>query len=45
MTEENAVLLPYELVEVGDGLIRYSPDARWAEPDLAAAQAAMRTLR
>jgi hypothetical protein len=44
MTEENSMLVPYELVEVGRSADPYAPDAVWAEPDLSAAAAAMRSL-
>jgi glycosyltransferase involved in cell wall biosynthesis len=35
--ESNSFLVPMHLVEVGDGSPPYSPHARWAEPDVAAA--------
>lgn len=44
MDEANSVLIPYELVQVGEGAAPYSPDAWWADPDLDAAAAAMRSL-
>jgi glycosyltransferase involved in cell wall biosynthesis len=42
MDEHNSYLIPYDLVSVGPGSAPYPPHARWAEPDLAAAAAAMR---
>lgn len=44
MTEDTAFLIPHELVEVGTGAAPYAEDAVWAEPDLAAASSAMRTV-
>jgi glycosyltransferase involved in cell wall biosynthesis len=44
MTEENSWLVPYELVEVGPDATPYPPTARWAEPDVDAAAAAMREV-
>jgi len=35
--ESNSFLVPMQLVEVGEGSPPYSPHARWAEPDVAAA--------
>ncbi|SDH81364.1 glycosyltransferase family 4 protein [Agrococcus jejuensis] len=43
-TDETALLVPYELREVGRGADPYSPTAVWADPDVAAASAAMRRL-
>ncbi|HEX4704656.1 MAG TPA: glycosyltransferase [Pseudonocardiaceae bacterium] len=37
-------LIPHTMSEVGDGWPPYPPDGRWAEPDLAAATAAMRAV-
>lgn len=37
--------VPYELVPVGPGHDPYDPEARWAEPDLDAAAAALRAVR
>ncbi|HEY4020277.1 MAG TPA: glycosyltransferase [Pseudonocardiaceae bacterium] len=36
--------IPYTLVEVGEGWAPYQPEAKWAEPDLDAAAAAMRAV-
>jgi glycosyltransferase involved in cell wall biosynthesis len=44
MDDETAVLVPFELVEVGPGHEPYPSSAHWAEPDLDAAAAAMRRL-
>jgi glycosyltransferase involved in cell wall biosynthesis len=44
MHDENAVLLPFELREVGSGADPYPADAVWAEPDSTAAASAMRSL-
>lgn len=44
MDAENSLLVPYELVPVGEGNAPYPADARWAEPDVDAASRAMRTL-
>lgn len=45
MTASTAFLIPHSLVEVGPGADPYDKHALWAEPDLAAASAAMRTVR
>lgn len=44
MTAENALLVPAGLVPVGSHGGPYPPEDEWAEPDLAAAAAAMRRL-
>ncbi len=44
MTAENSWLIPYELVEVGPHATPYPAAAHWAEPDTAAAAAAMREV-
>jgi glycosyltransferase involved in cell wall biosynthesis len=44
MTSENSVLLPYDLVPVGDGVEAYPAHANWAEPRQADASNAMRQL-
>ena len=44
MTPEDAMLVPYSLVEVGPDAAPYSADAWWADPDLDAAADAMRRL-
>jgi len=44
MNEENSVLVPYELREVGPAAAPYPAEATWAEPDGTAAAAAMRAL-
>lgn len=41
---EHAWPVPYRLTEVGPGAPPYPPDARWADPDLDAAAAAMREV-
>ena len=37
MNEDNSLLVPYRLVEVGPGCDPYPPSARWADPDVQAA--------
>lgn len=44
MTETNSILIPYELVRIGDGQGPYDRDRLWAEPDLDAAADAMQRL-
>jgi glycosyltransferase involved in cell wall biosynthesis len=44
MDEGNSLLVPYELVDVGEGQAPYPPDGRWAEPDLEVAAAHLRRL-
>jgi glycosyltransferase involved in cell wall biosynthesis len=44
MREGNSLLVPYELVAVGEGQAPYPPDGRWADPDLDVAAAHLRRL-
>lgn len=44
MTEQNALLVPYELVPIGSDGGPYPAEGAWAEPDLDAAAGAMRSL-
>lgn len=44
MTPENSVLVPADLVPIGDDGGPYPPESRWADPDLDAAAQAMRAL-
>ncbi|MFI9008708.1 glycosyltransferase family 4 protein [Actinosynnema sp. NPDC053489] len=44
VVREHAWPVPYRLTEVGPGSPPYPPDARWADPDLDAAAAAMREV-
>jgi glycosyltransferase involved in cell wall biosynthesis len=44
MDETNSRLVPYELVAIPAGCDPYPVGARWAEPDIAAAAAAMREV-
>jgi glycosyltransferase involved in cell wall biosynthesis len=44
MTWHDSLLVPFELVPVGPGSPPYPPSARWAEPDLEAAAAHLRSL-
>ena len=44
MTEETALLVPWEYVEVGEGAEGYPSDAMWAEPDLGYASSMMRKV-
>lgn len=44
MSDENSILIPYRMVEVGPGSDPYPPDARWADPDLDEAARAIRRL-
>ena len=44
MTSDTAALVPYDEVEVGPGANPYPATARWAQPDLTAAAAAMREV-
>jgi glycosyltransferase involved in cell wall biosynthesis len=44
MNSENSILVPYDLVSVGDDAFPYSKDARWAQPDIEFAARAMREL-
>ncbi len=44
MDEHNSLLVPYELVPIGPGAGPYPPEARWAEPDVAAAATQLRWI-
>ena len=44
MNESNSVLVPYELVPVGDDAYPYQSDSLWAQPDIAFAARAVREL-
>ncbi|WP_454049418.1 glycosyltransferase [Cellulomonas sp. Marseille-Q8402] len=44
MTEDTAFLVPYNLTDVGPDADPYDAKARWADPDLALAAAAMRSV-
>ena len=44
MNSENSILVPYDLVRVGDDAFPYSEDARWAQPDVEFAARAIREL-
>jgi glycosyltransferase involved in cell wall biosynthesis len=44
MSEQNAILVPYELVAVGTDAVPYPEDSRWAQPNIEFAAAAMREL-
>ena len=44
MTNETALLVPWEYVEVGNDAEGYPSDALWAEPDLTVASSMMRNL-
>lgn len=44
MTDETALLIPWEYVEVGEGAESYPSDAMWAEPDLTIASSMMRKV-
>ena len=44
MTQENSLLVPYELVPVGPGVDPYPASASWAEPDIAVAAAYLRRI-
>ena len=44
MSDETSILIPYELTEVGPRGAPYDPRSVWADPDVAAAAAAMRTM-
>jgi glycosyltransferase involved in cell wall biosynthesis len=44
MNEANSILVPFELVAVGTDAIPYPEDARWAQPNIEFAAAAMRKL-
>jgi FkbM family methyltransferase len=45
LSADTGWLIPYRLVEVGPGNPPYPADARWAEPDTAAAADALREIR
>jgi glycosyltransferase involved in cell wall biosynthesis len=44
MNSENSILVPFELVSVGEDAFPYPKDSRWAQPDLEFAANAMREL-
>jgi glycosyltransferase involved in cell wall biosynthesis len=44
MNSENSILVPYDLVPVGDDAFPYAEDARWAQPDIEFAARAIREL-
>ncbi len=44
MSEENSLLIPYVMQEIGPDAMPYGPAGHWAEPDLAAAGLAMRRV-
>jgi glycosyltransferase involved in cell wall biosynthesis len=44
MNSENSILVPYNLVTVGDDAFPYAEDARWAQPDIEFAAKAIREL-
>jgi glycosyltransferase involved in cell wall biosynthesis len=44
MKESNSILVPYELVAVGDDAFPYPEDSRWAQPDIKFAANAIREL-
>jgi glycosyltransferase involved in cell wall biosynthesis len=44
MNKSNSVLVPYELVPVGDDAYPYQSDSLWAQPDIAFAARALREL-
>jgi glycosyltransferase involved in cell wall biosynthesis len=44
MKPENSILVPFELVPVGDDAFPYPQDSRWAQPDIEYAANAMREL-
>lgn len=44
MNSNNSYLVPYTLIDVSPGRGQYPPSARWAEPDLDAAAAMMRSV-
>jgi glycosyltransferase involved in cell wall biosynthesis len=44
MSPENSILVPFELVDVGDEAYPYDKNAKWAQPDLGFAADAMRQL-
>jgi len=44
MSEENSLLIPHTMREIGPNAVPYDPAGLWAEPDLAAAGVAMRRV-
>jgi glycosyltransferase involved in cell wall biosynthesis len=44
MDDQNAFLVPYELIEIGRGSEPYSENAMWAQPDLSRAAEYMRNV-
>jgi glycosyltransferase involved in cell wall biosynthesis len=44
MRPTNSYLVPYEMTNVGPGCEHYPPEARWAEPDVSSAAAALREI-
>ena len=44
MSDENSILVPWTLVQVGRDAESYPSDAMWAEPNLKAASVAMRRV-
>ena len=44
MNERNAILVPYEMVAVGNDAFPYPEDSRWAQPNIKFAANAMREL-
>ena len=44
MNDKNSVLVPFELVHVGEDAFPYPKDSQWAQPDIEYAAKAIRTL-
>jgi glycosyltransferase involved in cell wall biosynthesis len=44
MNQDNSILVPFELVAVGDDAFPYPEDSRWAQPDIEFAANAIREL-
>jgi len=44
MNQDNSILVPFELVAVGDDAFPYPKDSRWAQPDIQFAANAMSEL-
>ena len=44
MSEENSLLIPYRMTEIGPNALPYDPAGMWAEPDVVAASVAMRRV-
>jgi glycosyltransferase involved in cell wall biosynthesis len=44
MNQDNSILVPFELVAVGDDAFPYPEDSRWAQPDIQFAANAIREL-